>query len=100
MMMLLACDFIPEMTIARLSGTRQAVLGQKLERAVDRGLCETGQLPFGQPVHLTRRKVSTGMTKHVQDCQTLGRETIAAGAELKSVFSSTRHRKTYCKFLQ
>jgi hypothetical protein len=100
MMMLLTCDFIPEMTIACVCRASQTVCRKKLKGAVHGGFGEPGKLSFCKLIDFTRGKVCTGVAKNVKDRQTLGREAMTASAELQGIFSSAGHRKSYCKFLQ
>jgi len=99
-MVVIPGNFVSQVPVARMRRTRQTDLRQKFERTVHGRFRESGQLLFCLSVHVTWREMRPGMMQHMQDRKTLRRHPIAAGAKLWTVFRSTGHRNSYCKFLQ
>ena len=93
-------DLIHKMPIHQLRGMHQSILRQKLQRAVDGGLGQPGQVLFCQAIDIGRRKMRPLVAQDVQDRQSLRGHSVTTGAELGGVVRSAGHELSYCKFLQ
>src|SRR6266536_6576057 len=91
MMMIGSSNFVNQMPTAGISRPRQTVVREKFESTINGRFGKSGQILSCLSIDFTRGKVYPGMTKDMQNRHTLGCHSKSRRAQLRSIFSSTRH---------
>ena len=94
MVMIVARNLISQVAVARMGRVNQPVVGEKIQRAIDRRLRQAWQVASRLLMDFTRGKVCPGMMENMQDRHPLRGHSVSAGAELRSIFGSAGHRTT------
>lgn len=89
--MIFPCDLISGMSVAGVGRMNQSVFGEEIERPINRRLGETRQVASRLFEDFTGRKMRPRVMENVQDCHSLGRHSISAGAELGSIHGCAGH---------
>ena len=100
MMMISSGDLINKLSIIHLGRNCQPVLFQKFQRAIDGRFRQAGRVAVRFLIDFGRRKMRTGMMKHMQDRHPLWSHAEAACPQPGAYSEPQVIEIPYCKFLQ